>query len=362
MKHIILLFAFVSFAFGQLDPVENFAVARLSQGINASATSLTLTSGQGSRFPLTADGDFEAVIWDYSTYGWNITTAYLNSAAEIVRVTANGSDTMTIVRAQEGTTARSFNNSNKVYYITQNLTKRTWDAISDTLVAFRIFMNVNRDSINASTNMALLDSVNALRTYGGITRDTTVSHNLRINGAIQRSLDSTAALRTFANANRDSIHKLTDSIAALRAEINTLTSLDSVDIRYNLTHSGNFNATSTFYSAIDGSITGSATESSSNFSINGLGGRVVGMYFGSQTNTMTVAPTITLMQNDSGATSTSATPLVLTIPLNARAAALTNQSYTLTPWKILRYKYVSGGGSGSITLFSLSLIVRVPKN
>ena len=63
----------------------------------SSGTSLVVTAGQGTRFPSVP---FNATIGPDSTV---LTPAN----AEIVRVTAISTDTLTIVRAQEGTSART---------------------------------------------------------------------------------------------------------------------------------------------------------------------------------------------------------------------------------------------------------------
>jgi hypothetical protein len=63
-----------------------------------SGTSLVLTTGGGALFPA---APFNAVIWP----GGGATASQAN--AEIVRVTAISTDTLTIIRAQEGTTAQS---------------------------------------------------------------------------------------------------------------------------------------------------------------------------------------------------------------------------------------------------------------
>ena len=63
----------------------------------ASGTSLTVTSGQGSRFPTPP---FNATCWPAGQ-------APDPTNAEIVRVTARTGDTFTITRAQEGTTAQA---------------------------------------------------------------------------------------------------------------------------------------------------------------------------------------------------------------------------------------------------------------
>lgn len=73
----------------------NNATGTLAGGYSAVATAITLTAGQGSKYPTPTGGDwFMATIVDPSN---NI---------EIVKVTGRATDTMTVVRGQEGTTAR----------------------------------------------------------------------------------------------------------------------------------------------------------------------------------------------------------------------------------------------------------------
>lgn len=112
-----------------LDTVTNFGYATLSAGISSSATSITLTSGHGARLPSTA---FNAVIWD-TTYA-SPTAAYHAGAAEIVRVTARSTDSLTVTRAQESTTARTFNTSGRTYAIAQTFTKATYDLLTAKII------------------------------------------------------------------------------------------------------------------------------------------------------------------------------------------------------------------------------------
>lgn len=83
------------------DAVANFAVGTVATAPSpaTSGTSLTLTAGQGARFPA---APFNVTLVPVGT---SIDNYY--SAAEIVRVTAISTDTLTITRAQEGTTAQS---------------------------------------------------------------------------------------------------------------------------------------------------------------------------------------------------------------------------------------------------------------
>lgn len=79
------------------DAIKNFAfgIVLTAPSPATSGTSLVLNSGQGANF---AVGN--AVCWPANTQP-------LSSNAEIVRVTAVATDTLTVTRAQEGTTAQS---------------------------------------------------------------------------------------------------------------------------------------------------------------------------------------------------------------------------------------------------------------
>jgi hypothetical protein len=81
----------------------NSAYATLASSINSSATSITLTTGQGARFPSLSGGDyFYATLIDTS------------NNLEIVKCTARSSDVLTVVRGQEGTTARAYSTSDRI--------------------------------------------------------------------------------------------------------------------------------------------------------------------------------------------------------------------------------------------------------
>ncbi len=111
-----------------MDQIQNFAIGQLLNGITAAATSAVVASGQGARFPDPADGEYNVVIWD--TLYNSAAEAYWSSAAEIVRVTAKSTDTFTITRAQESTTARAFNVSGHSYNFELNATTRLFDLIT----------------------------------------------------------------------------------------------------------------------------------------------------------------------------------------------------------------------------------------
>ena len=66
--------------------IKNRAISALAADITDIATSLTVTAGEGAKFP--SAGDFNITIED-----------------EILKCTARSTDTLTVTRAQEGTTA-----------------------------------------------------------------------------------------------------------------------------------------------------------------------------------------------------------------------------------------------------------------
>lgn len=82
---------------------SNYASAPLAASISSSATTVTVTSGQGALFPAVPAGSvFYATLTDSS------------NNLEIVKVTARSTDALTVVRAQEGTTARAYAATDKL--------------------------------------------------------------------------------------------------------------------------------------------------------------------------------------------------------------------------------------------------------
>ena len=80
----------------------NNATSTLASTITSGATSLTVATGQGALFP-TLSGDY-----------FYCTLSNTANTIEIVKVTARSTDTFTIVRAQDNTTASAFVTGDKV--------------------------------------------------------------------------------------------------------------------------------------------------------------------------------------------------------------------------------------------------------
>lgn len=109
-----------------LDAAKNFAKATVSTGYNAGATSIVLTTGHAARLPA---APFNCVWFDADTYP----DPSDDPNREIVRVTNIASDTLTITRAQEGTSASTKNTAGKTYKLIAGPTKKTIDDITAAL-------------------------------------------------------------------------------------------------------------------------------------------------------------------------------------------------------------------------------------
>jgi len=81
----------------------NNATSTLASGIASGDVSLTVSTGQGALFPTLGGGDY-----------FYCTLSNVANTIEIVKVTARSTDTFTIVRAQDNTTASAFVTGDKV--------------------------------------------------------------------------------------------------------------------------------------------------------------------------------------------------------------------------------------------------------
>lgn len=113
-----------------LDPVRNLAIVNVSTTYDASAVTVVLSAGQGALLPdPSTEGAFNLT--------WFNASDYVNPASdpkvELVRCTARSTDTLTIVRAQEGTSASTKNNVAVTYRMIVTPTKKTRDDIETVL-------------------------------------------------------------------------------------------------------------------------------------------------------------------------------------------------------------------------------------
>lgn len=107
-------------------PLTNFGLVTVSTAYGAGDTTIVLSAGHGSRLPSTSGGYTYPLTW------WNATT-YAHPAddpnKEIVLVTNLSTDTLTITRAQEGTSATAKNAGSSTYRMVLGITKRMFESL-----------------------------------------------------------------------------------------------------------------------------------------------------------------------------------------------------------------------------------------
>jgi hypothetical protein len=103
-----------------LDQVANFIKVVVALGHGVSDTSIDLATGQGAKLPDPASGQYNLVWWNATDYA----DPADDPNVEIVRVTARLNDTITVTRAQEGTTATQKQNVGKIYKMQLALTAK----------------------------------------------------------------------------------------------------------------------------------------------------------------------------------------------------------------------------------------------
>jgi hypothetical protein len=113
-----------------MERFSNFATAQLVGSINASVTSITVDDG--SIFP--SSGDFSIII-----------------GIEIMKVTARSSNTLTVVRGQDGTTGASHTGGDVVTLV---LTKRSLDAFRSDNVVDDTYANMFSPTVNGRLYVA----------------------------------------------------------------------------------------------------------------------------------------------------------------------------------------------------------------
>ena len=84
--------------------LTNNAVSRLASGITAADTSISVTPGDGAKFPSLAAGDYFPATLIRASDG----------AIEVVRVTARATDVLTVTRAQESTAGIAFVSGDRI--------------------------------------------------------------------------------------------------------------------------------------------------------------------------------------------------------------------------------------------------------
>lgn len=161
--------------------ISNNAFGTLSAAINTSATTVTLDSGQGARFPTLGSGDY--------FFGTLVDT---NNNLEIVKVTARSSDSLTVVRGQDGTSGTAFS-------IGDRFELRPVAALFNDIIDNASIAGVTTDSNNIGIGVSPTTS------YGRVLQ----VHDTGTSGANIRLTDSNSAAGT--GNGMELIHINTDS-------------------------------------------------------------------------------------------------------------------------------------------------------
>ena len=137
--------------------LANNATSKLASSLTAAATTLSVTTGEGAKFPIPTGGDW-----------FPLTLIKSSGALEIMRCTARSGDVFTVTRAQEGTAAQAFSSGDRVEL---RLTKAVIDDINTQLSDMQTDLN------NTINNLGLVGSVSAFA------RSTAPAGWLKANGA-----------------------------------------------------------------------------------------------------------------------------------------------------------------------------------
>lgn len=161
--------------------LSNNATSQLAGAIDAADTAISVTAGDGSKFPsLSSDDWFPATIVD------------ANKSYEIVKVTARTDDLFTVVRAQEGTAALSFAAGSRI-------------DIRLTLAVIMAFLQKDEnlgdlsDVVAARTNLGLGNS--ATKNVGNTAGTVAAGDDQRIIDGGWSTGDIRPTLRTVAKPN-----------------------------------------------------------------------------------------------------------------------------------------------------------------
>ena len=123
---------------------KNNATSTLASGISDSDTTINLTSGQGARFPTITGSDY--------FYGTLIDSS---NNLEIVKVTARSTDSLTVVRAQDLTSARA-------YLAADKFELRPTAALFETLSQKTATETITNKTISSSTFSGTSAQVNSI--------------------------------------------------------------------------------------------------------------------------------------------------------------------------------------------------------
>lgn len=186
---------------------NNNAKSVLAAGISASATVITVGSGAGALFPAPVSGE--------SYFKLTVTDAATKTINEIMHVTSVSGDVMTVIRGQEGTTARVWSTNDIVANLMTAGSLLSFLQISNNLSEIK---DAGDDAVNeARYNLGISDS------SGFVGRSLGVPKAFYANGTYTRSALARFAKITLvggaaaaAGARPQTIQKPSPVLAAAR--------------------------------------------------------------------------------------------------------------------------------------------------
>ena len=183
----------------------NNAYSTLASGITNSATSITLTTGEGARFPsFSAPDYFLATLIDSS------------NNLEIVKCTTRSTDVLTVVRGQESTTARAYATGDRIEL---RITAGVLDALyDDTTVGGATGVDFNDDvkaRFGTGNDLEIYhDASHSYITDGG-------TGNLKIGGSQVDILGTSETMATFVDDGAVTLYH--NNVAKVATTANGLT-------------------------------------------------------------------------------------------------------------------------------------------
>lgn len=140
-------------AWAQKELWANNATSTLASGITSGATSLTVQTGDGAKFPTIGGSDYFYATLEEGT------------TREVVKVTARSTDTFTVTRAQCGSSASAFNATTKVE---NRLTKCALEDLQDFAAGGVGALPIVNGGTGQTTQTAAYDALSPLTTQGDI--------------------------------------------------------------------------------------------------------------------------------------------------------------------------------------------------
>lgn len=140
-------------------PVTNFGLVTVSTTYGSSDTTIELTAGHGARLPATTGGYRYPLTWWDST---NYPHPADDPNVEIVMVTDRASDTLTVTRAQESTSASTKNTGGgAIYRMSLGTTKAMWESMRVKNTHTGLVLRTDRDSNEAArvVEIVAVDSI-----------------------------------------------------------------------------------------------------------------------------------------------------------------------------------------------------------